>query len=156
MRLPAQSRHVWRSWAGSQSNQGLECRKSARLSCKQQDRERYPAGPPIFIFSSVAPLPARLRTNAVRSKQWRRVPWEHQKAGATPATATNFFRSQAEKSRPGAHNPGGPERYRGLPPISPFPREALIRNADCKPAVEKHSGSRRVEHYHQRLPVLPR
>lgn len=29
--------------------------------------------------------------HAVRSKQWRRVPWEHQKAGATPATATNFI-----------------------------------------------------------------
>lgn len=28
------------------------------------------------------------------------------------------IRSQAGKSRPGAHNPGDPEHYRGLPPIS--------------------------------------
>ncbi len=27
------------------------------------------------------------------------------------------FRSQAGKTRPGAHNPGDPERYRGLPPF---------------------------------------
>lgn len=29
----------------------------------------------------------------------------------------------------------------------------LIRQTDCKPVVTKHVGSRRVEHYHQHLPI---
>ena len=40
------------------------------------------------------------------------------------------------------------ERY---PPSPPFCRE-LIRLADCKSAVTKRAGSRRVEHYHQLPP----
>ena len=58
------------------------------------------------------------------------MPWEHGKAGASPAIATiSFFnKSQAEKSRPGAHNPGDPEHYRGLPPISPISPEERRRS----------------------------
>ena len=74
---------------------GQECRKIARPPCKQQDRERYPAGPPFSQF----------KFNAVRSKQGRRVPWEHQKAGATPATATNFQNHQSDR-KPGSLDPG--------------------------------------------------
>jgi hypothetical protein len=41
----------------------------------------------------------RISKDAVRSKQWRRVPWEHQKAGATPATATSISNRDQIASR---------------------------------------------------------
>lgn len=103
------------------------------------------------LLNLIDPFP-KIISPVARSKKPRRVPWKHEKAGASPAAATISIKtkskSQAGKSRPGAHNPGRPEHYRGLPPIS--------RCCSCQrtvnPPSQNKAGSRRVEHYHQHLP----
>ena len=45
----------------------------------------------------------------------RRMPWEHEEAGASPVTAIQWcYKSEVKKSCPGAHNPGCLERYQDL------------------------------------------
>jgi hypothetical protein len=65
------------------------------------------------------------------------VPWKHEEVSASLTAATTFIEPQAGKTRPGAHNPGDPERYRGLPPLSRSRPQVLFPPADCKPAVVK-------------------
>lgn len=117
----APGRHVsWIQWRGPQfyrevfsidSKMGAEVSKGARLSCKQEERERYPSAPPNFH-------------HAVRSKLSRSVPWKHVKAGASPATATTFNNGGREvptwgsyPRRPGAL-PGPPTIFKGAVPAT--------------------------------------
>lgn len=105
------------SFSACRPTAALAAVKGGKVKSKRSDPRMMDFGDD-FSLSHFLPFTPATPENAMRSKQSRRVPWEHQKARAGLAIATNFNTREDAGFLVGSHRPdyaGSAERSESIP-----------------------------------------